>query len=574
MPFIMKYLISLAIILLFLSCKKEVKVNTDITAPSKIRCAPPLTDTAWYSSGKPAPLFEGMDKLHYPVTTKSEEAQKYFNQGLLLAYAFNHNEAARSFYHATRLDPSCAMCYWGYAYVLGPNYNAGMDPDNFSKAYNAIQTANKLSVNATAKEKALIAAMTARYATDTLEDRRPLDSNYMVLLKAVHRVYPEDVDIAAMYAESLMDLHPWDLWEQDGRSKPWTFEIVQAIEHAIELDPKHPGGHHFYIHAVEASPNPEKALASAKVFDDGLVPNAGHLVHMPSHIYINTGHYHLGSLANIRAVQLDSAYVTQCHAQGAYPVAYYPHNYHFLAATATLEGKKEWALDAARKMSVQSNHQGMLVPVLATLQHYYSIPYFVMVKFGMWRDILKEEIPDTSLLYPRGVYHYARGMAYVGTNELEKAQKELDQLTVIGSEDTLKSLTIWGFNSMHQILQIAHKVLAGELAAKQKNYGESIRMLREAVAIEDQLLYQEPPDWFFSVRHYLGAELLAAKRNAEAITVYKEDLVTFPLNGWALYGLMKAYQANKEPEKARETEDKFKEAWAHADIKLTSTRID
>src|SRR5688572_14287133 len=492
----MKYLFPL-IFLFSIACKKNP--NPDIMSASSIRCAPPLTDTAWYSSGKPAPLFEGFDVLNYPITTKNEEAQKYFNQGLLLAYAFNHAEAARSFFHAARLDPTCAMCYWGYAYVLGPNYNAGMEPDNYPRAYDAIQTAIKLSANATAKEKALIAAMSMRYVKDPVEKRDSLDLAYMQAMKAVHRVYPEDVDVAAIYAESLMDMHPWDLWEQDGRSKPWTHEIIEAVEKAIKTDPKHPGGHHFYIHALEASPEPEKALASAKMFDDGLVPNAGHLVHMPSHIYINTGHYHLGSLANIRAVQLDSAYVTQCHAQGAYPVAYYPHNYHFLAATATLEGKKEWALDAARKMSVQSNHQGMLVPELATLQHYYTIPYFIMVKFGMWRDILKEEIPDTALLYPRGVYHYARGMAYVGTNELEKAQKELDQLTLIGSEDTLKSLTIWGFNSMHQILQIAHKVLAGELAAKQKNYGESIRMLREAVAIEDQLLYQEPPDWFFSV---------------------------------------------------------------------------
>lgn len=570
----MKYLFLVPLLITAIACKKETVQQQDITTPSKIRCSPPLTDAEWYTSNTPAPLFEKMDVLKYPITTKSEEAQKYFNQGLLLAYAFNHAEAARSFYHATRLDPTCAMCYWGYAYVLGPNYNAGMEPDNYQRAYDAIQKAVELSANATAKEKALITAMSARYVKDPVDDRKPLDSAYMVAMKAVHKVYPEDVDIAAMYAEALMDMHPWDLWEPDGRSKPWTPEIIEAIEKAISTDPKHPGGHHFYIHALEASPEPEKALASAKVFDDGLVPNAGHLVHMPSHIYINTGHYHLGSLANLRAVKVDSNYVTQCHAQGAYPLAYYPHNYHFLAATATLEGKSEWALDAAEKMSDLSNHTAMLIEPLATLQHYYMIPAFIKVKFGKWKDILSEPEPDSVLLYPRGVYHYARGMAYVGTNDLIKAQSELNKLMLISNEDTLKKLTIWGFNSLHQVLQIAQKVLAGEIAAGQEDYVKSVRLLEEAVALEDQLLYQEPPDWFFSVRHHLGAVLLEAKRPAEAIVVYKKDLENFPRNGWALHGLKKAYQANKEQDKAREVDDQLKEAWAHADIKLNTSKVD
>jgi tetratricopeptide (TPR) repeat protein len=514
-----------------------------------------------------------MDILHYKITTSVPDAQKYFDQGLLLAYAFNHAEAARSFYHATRLDPSCAMCYWGYAYVLGPNYNAGMEPDNYQRAYDAIQKAIELSTKATAKEKALITAMSKRYVREPVEKRDTLDAAYMRAMKAVHRVYPEDVDIAAMYAESLMDMHPWDLWEQDGRPKPWTHEIVEAIEHAISIDPKHPGGHHFYIHAVEASPNPEKALPSAKAFDDGLVPRAGHLVHMPSHIYINTGHYHLVSLANIKAVELDSSYVTQCHAQGVYPLAYYPHNYHFLAATATLEGNSKWALEAADKMADQTNHKGMLLAPLATLQHYNSIPYFVKVKFERWDDILRMPLPDSALIYPRGVYHYARGMAYLGKKDLVRAQSELNKLMLVNQEDTLKALTIWGFNSMHQILTIAQKVLAGELAAKQGRIDEGVRLLRDAVKLEDQLLYQEPPDWFFSVRHHLGALLLEAKRNAEAITVFIEDLRIFPNNGWALNGLEQAYRANKQADKAREVEKQFREAWAHADVKLTSSKI-
>jgi hypothetical protein len=255
-----------------------------------------------------------MDFLLYPVTTQNPEAQKYFNQGLLLSYSFNHAEAARSFYHATRLDSTCAMCYWGYAFVLGPNYNSGMDPDHYERAYDAIQKAVKWSAAATPKEKAMIKAMTARYNKEVVEDRSQLDSAFMVAMKGLHAQFPDDVNIAAIYAESLMDMHPWDLWEKDGTAKPWTPEILRAIENAIALDPKHPGGHHYYIHAVEASNEPERALPSCKVFDDGLVANAGHLVHMPSHIYINTGDYHLGTIANIKAVQIDSQYVTQCHA--------------------------------------------------------------------------------------------------------------------------------------------------------------------------------------------------------------------------------------------------------------------
>lgn len=569
----MKYFLLFLLAGACFSCKKTVAVENDIMAAPRIMCSPPLTDAEWYTSGKPAPIFEGMDMLHYPVTTSNPEAQKYFNQGLLLAYAFNHAEAARSFYHAMRLDSTCAMCHWGYAYVLGPNYNAGMEPDNYSRAYDAVQKAVKLSAKATPKEKALIAAMSKRYVKEPVDNRSELDSAYMVALRSVHQQYPDDVDIAAMYAESLMDMHPWDLWSADGTAKPWTPAIVTAIEHAINMNPNHPGGHHFYIHALEASAYPEKALASAKVFDDGLVPNAGHLVHMPSHIYINTGHYHLGSLANIRAVKLDSNYVTQCHAQGSYPLALYPHNYHFLAATATLEGKSEWALDAAEKMKDLSNHTAMLLAPMATLQHYYSIPYYVNVKFGKWNDILRQGMPDTALLYPRGVLHYAKGMAHLGKQDIAKAKGELEMLNAIAEEDTLSKLTIWGFNSMQQILQIAEKVLAGEIAAKEGNFDESVRLLREAIAIEDQLHYQEPPDWFFSVRHHLGAVLLDAKKPADAITVYEEDLKVFPKNGWALFGLMAAYKANKQEDKAKETEALLNEAWQYADIKLTSSRI-
>jgi tetratricopeptide (TPR) repeat protein len=537
-------------------------------------CTPPLADADWYTGDGKAPLLPGMDILHYPITTRNPEAQKYFDQGLLLAYAFNHAEAARSFYYATKLDSTCAMCYWGFAYVLGPNYNAGMEPDNYARAYEAIQKALKMSSNASPKEKNLIAAMLLRYTKTPVQDRRSLDSAYMEAMKIVHNKFPEDVDIAAMYAESLMDLHPWDLWDQDGLPRAWTPEILKAIESAIALNPKHPGGHHFYIHAVEASADPSKGLASSKVFDDGLVPYAGHLVHMPSHIYIHTGNYHQGTLDNIKAVRLDSNYVTQCHALGIYPVAYYPHNYHFLAACATLEGDSKWALYAADKMATMASHKGMYLPPLVGLQHFYSIPYFVKVKFAKWKEILNESAPDSSLVYPIGLYHYAQGMAHAAQDDLDGALADLRQLDQIEQLDTMKKMSIFGFNSMQLILRIARNVLAGEIEAKKGHYDTSIRLLREAVTIEDQLHYQEPPDWFFSVRHYLGAVLLEAKKPSTAITVYEEDLKHFPKNGWALSGLRDAYKATKQHDKVKEVDALLKEAWSHADIKLNGSVVD
>ena len=563
----------LLVISLIFACKQKAVEVQDVYAAAPMMCAPQLSDADWYKQDTPAPLFEGMDILSYPVTTKNPEAQKYFNQGLLFAYGFNHAEAARSFYQAIRLDSTCAMCYWGYAFVLGPNYNAGMDPGHYERAFEAMQSANKYAASCTEKEKGLIKAMTVRYTKEVPENRSHLDSAFMEAMKIMHQQYPEDVDIASIYAESLMDMHPWDLWEKDGAAKPWTPEIIKAIEVAITLNPNHPGGHHYYIHALEASPYPERALPSAKKFDDGLVPRAGHLVHMPSHIYINTGDYHLGSIANINALKQDSTYVTQCHAQGSYPLALYPHNYHFLAATATLEGKSEWALDAAQKMSKQVNHKGMLIPELATLQHYYAIPYFVMVKFGKWEEILKMPAVDTSLIYPGGIRHYARGMAYVGLKDLEKAKIELNELKAVASMETLKTPTIWEINSLHTVADIAQKVLEGEILAAEGKSAESISLLKQAVALEDQLNYNEPPDWFFSVRHHLGAVLLSNTQPDEAIKAYLEDLERFPKNGWALSGLKQAYLDSKQSAKADETDALLKEAWAHADVKLKGSKV-
>ncbi|GAB2766120.1 hypothetical protein GCM10010465_09580 [Actinomadura fibrosa] len=550
--------------------QKELVQEPVVTAA--YGCAPQTVDTAWYQGDNKAPLLDGLDVLHYPITTSEPEAQKYFDQGLVLSYGFNHAEAARSFYYATKLDPECAMCYWGYALVLGPNYNAGMEADNYQRAYEAVQKAKKLSKNATAKEQALINALAARYVAEPVDDRRQLDVAYSDAMKQVYQKFPDDPDIAALYAESVMDLYPWDLYDHEGNPREWTPGVIALLEKLMKQNPDHPGAHHFYIHATEASNAPERALASAKKFDDGLVPGAGHLMHMPAHTYIQTGDYHKGSLANIRAVEVDSAYVTLCHAQGIYPLAYYPHNYHFLAATATLEGNSDWALQGANELAERIHPDVMKAPGWATLQHYYMIPYFVEVKFGKWDQLLSRKLSDT-LLYPQAISHYARGMAYLGKKNIPKAKAKLRELHKFSKDERLKDMKLWEINSMHSIVEIAEKVLKGEILASEGKFDESINQLQKAVALEDALNFQEPPDWFFSVRHNLGAVQLEAGKFEDAIKTLEEDLKNYPKNGWAEHGLKLAYQKMGDREKLEEIESRLKNSWATADVALASSRI-
>lgn len=566
--------IILILCILFYSCKKEPQEEKKILAGSNnYSCAPATTDAKWFESDNKAPLFDGMDIIDYPISTKNTEAQKYFNQGLALAYGFNHAEAARSFYYASKLDQQCAMCFWGYAYVLGPNYNAGMEPDNYERAYKAIQQAIKLSEKATAKEKDLINALAKRYTAKPIEDRSQFDISYSKAMKELSIKYPEDNDIASIYAESIMDLHPWDLYEKNGTPKKWTAEIDAILEKVLKRNPKHIGANHFYIHAVEASQTPERGNNSAKLFDDGLAAASGHLTHMPSHIYIRTGEYHKGTMANINAVKIDSNYVTMCHAQGAYPLGYYPHNYHFMAACATLEGNYKWAMLAAKETAKLVHPKTMIEPGWSTLQHYYVIPYFVAVKFGKWDDILKMKLVSDTLKYPLAISHYAKGMAYLGKKDLVKAKSELAKLEVLSKDPSMKQMTIWGINTMDEILQIASHVLKGEILASVKNYKESIPILQKAVAIEDHLNYDEPPDWFFSVRHYLGAVQIEAKEYNAAVSTFEKDLKQFPNNGWAQHGLKLAYEKLGKQNLVNQIDKKIAKSWVTADLKITNSRI-
>jgi len=384
--------------------------------------------------------------------------------------------------------------------------------------------------------------------------------------------YPEHADVGALYAESLLNLHPWNLWNEDGTPKDWTPRILEALENLINLHPNHPGIHHFYIHAIEASKTPEKGLASAKALDSGIVPGAGHLMHMPSHIYIRTGDYHEGSLANIAAIESDSFYITACRAQGAYPLIYHPHNEHFLAATATLEGNKEWAIQAAEQMSTSISKQLMEKPEWGVLQHFYTIPYHIYVKFGEYDRILNMPTLDTTIIYPEIIKTYAFGMAYLGRDDLNKAQEFLTTIKELRKDPKLEKVSM-GPNSVAAIAEIAELVLEGELYAQMGKSKLAIDVLREAVKKEDQLAYIEPPDWFFSVRHNLGQLYLDLGMYNDAKQVYEEDLARLPKNGWSLSGLKYVYKAQNNEIAYKEIASSFDKSWEHASVELIGSKI-
>jgi len=523
-------------------------------------------------NGRIAPLLSGMGDHHHAITTDDAMAQRFFDQGLALAYGFNHKEAERSFREVARLDPECAMAYWGIALVLGPNINAAMDEAEVANAFTAIQKALELATNASAKEQAYINALAKRYAPQPVADRKPLDEAYAQAMKEVAQRYPDDPDAAALAAEALMDLHPWDFWERDGQPKSWTSEIIALLETGLQQWPNHPGFNHFYIHTIEASNEPERAMASADRLQT-LVPGAGHLVHMPAHIYIRTGRYIDAIIANENAVKADSGYITQCHAQGMYPVAYVPHNHHFLSAAATMAGNSQKALSAAHHMAMQQDAKLMREPGYGTLQHYFTIPLYAMIKFGKWEEILQSSPPDADLLYPNGVWHFARGMAFTRTGKLGEAAAELEKLNTIAADTALLHVTIWDINTTYDLMQIARTTLAGELAAKHGKFDDAIAQLRKAVEFEDNLTYDEPPPWYFPARHNLGAVLLESGRAAGAQKVFAEDLMKYPENGWSLFGLQQSLAAQGKSAEAAAVQSRLTAAWAAADVQLVAARF-
>ncbi|VEP12558.1 conserved hypothetical protein [Hyella patelloides LEGE 07179] len=518
-----------------------------------------------------APLFTGMGSHHHLITTKSPQAQRYFDQGLVLAYGFNHAEAARSFRQAIKLDPDCAMCNWGLAYVLGPNINAQMEDDAVPESYAAMQQAVQLAKSSSNSEQAYINALAKRYTDRPLKDRSSLDIAYAEAMEKVTQEYSNDMDAATIYAEALMDTMPWDYWTEKGEPKPETQKVLDTLESILQREPNHPGANHLYIHAVEAV-RPEQGISAADRLRS-LVPGSGHLVHMPSHIYIRVGRYHDAAVTNQNAIAVDNEYITQCHAQGVYTLAYVPHNHHFLWFAATMEGNSQLATEAGQNVAKMVDTQMMREPGMGTLQHFSSVPLFTMIRFGQWEQILATLQPEAALKYPMGIWHYARGLAYTAQDKIAEAQKESEGLELLANDPELAEVTIWDINTTQSILKVATEALTGEIAAKQGKYPKAIAHLRKAVNLEDALNYDEPADWSTPVRQYLGAALLKAQRYASAEQVYKEDLAIYPDNGWSLFGLAQSLQAQAKDSEAQTIQQQFESAWQDADVRLTASKF-
>jgi tetratricopeptide (TPR) repeat protein len=519
--------------------------------------------------GSLAPRLQNLGRLTFPVTTTSERAQRFMDQGINLAYGFNHAEAGRAFREAARLDPECAMAYWGQALVLGPNINAPMNPKDEPIAYELVQKAFSLKSNASPREQAYIEALTARYSGKP-DERGHNDRAYAEAMRKAAQRFPDDLNAAALFAGSMMDLRPWDYWTRDGRPHPGTEEIAEVLQSVMRRSPDHPGALHFWIHLMEPTKNPEMAETAADRLLH-LVPGAGHLVHMPSHIYVRVGRYRDAAGANELAIRADEGYITQCRIQGFYPVSYYPHNIHFLWFAETMLGHSRGAIEAARKVAERLNPQVLREAPL--LQSFAAVPYQALVRFGKWDEILREPPPVYDGPLVVGLYHFARGMAHSAKKQFHKASIELDRLRALAQDPEVAKIQLWTPNSISKVLSIGVAVLEGDLAARQGQYDRAVAYLDRGVRLEDGLSYIEPPDWGLPVRHVLGAVLLEAGRPEEAETVYWEDLDRSPENGWALFGLVHALQAQGKTEQAEVAERRFQKAWSDADIRLDSTRL-
>ncbi len=517
-----------------------------------------------------APLFANLGEYQLVISTESDDAQHFFTQGVIMANGFNHSEAARSFREAINLDPECAMAYWGLAYVLGPNYNtSNMSSEARMEVLTAIEKANSLSHQISPWEQAVLRTISVRFPVthDVAQEEA-----YSEELADAFQRFPENDLIATLYAESLMNMHAWDLYSRiDKQERPWTPKIKSVLEQAIRANPQNPLANHLYIHAVEAG-EPEKAYLSAQRLAT-LVPGLGHLVHMPSHIYINTGDYHLGSLANEQAVVVDSIYIAQCQAQGVYPQLYYPHNYHFLAATAALEGRGARSIEAAFKMSEIIDRNYLTKEGFETTQHYLTVPYNALVKFAQWEKILALPQPSRELEYPRAIWHYARGMAYANLEKPDKAALELARLEELSSAKSVQTMWIWEINTAADIVSIGSNVLSGEMARINGDIETALEHFEAAKAGEDQLNYNEPPDWFFSVRHLLGDLHLRRQDYLAAEKAYREDLFLFPQNGFALNGLYHSLVGEQRTVEAHEVLVQFERSWQYADSELEYSRI-
>ncbi len=524
-------------------------------------------DHAGHASSRPVTLVTGLGDLHHPVSTKNVQAQQFFDQGLRFIYAFNHDEAARSFQHAAELDPKLAMAYWGVAEAVGPNYNDPADPDRYQHAHDSIQKAVDLSEGASASDQAYIQALARRFPADPKSDLRKAAEDYRDAMRQVVSEFPDDLDAATLFAEAGMNLHPWGLWHVDGTPEAGTEEIVATLESVIRRDPNHLGAIHYYIHAVEASPNPERALAGANKLAS-LAPNAGHIVHMPAHVYIRTGDYDAAVRTNEKAAEVDRAYIKATGVQGIYPMMYYSHNLHFIAMCAAMNGNYDEAKKNADLLLANvSPHLKEMPP----LEGFTTIPLAVDIRFHHWDAILKTPQPDAALKALTGFWHFARGLALAGTGKLADAEAEfkiVSDAQAATPPDEIFNPPI--NNKTKDILEIAKDVLGAKIALVKKDNDAAVRMLTEAVAIQDTLKYGEPPDWFFPVRESLGAALLMNGDTAAAEKVFRADLERNPRNPRSLWGLRQALVQQKRDYDAGFVQKEFEASWkgARSSLKL------
>jgi tetratricopeptide (TPR) repeat protein len=520
------------------------------------------------TTGAVAPRLQNLGSHTFKVSTRNQQAQRFFDQGLRLSYAFNHAEARRAFREAVRLDPNLAMAYWGQALVLGPNINAAMESSEEPGAFELVQQAVKMKPRASARERDYIDALAQRYSGKA-DDRRPRDEAYAAAMKKLHDKYPDDLDAAMLYVESVMDLRPWGYWQRDGAPHESTAEIVALTEQVLARNPNHPGATHMYIHLMEGTSTPEKAEKAADTLLT-LMPAAGHMVHMPAHIYQRVGRYADAIRSNQLAIAADEDYISQCRAQGLYPMAYYPHNLHFLWFAATADGQSKLAIETARNLASKIDDETLkAVPLMAGFK---MVPYYALTRFGRWEEMLKEPEPPAYSVVMRAVWHYARGLSLVATNQLPAAERELQALQKLMADEAMNQ-PLFSPNTARAALAPGPEVLAGEIAAAKKDYATAITHLDKAVRLEDSLIYTEPSEFHFPPRLALGAILLKAGRPGEAETVYWDDLRRNRENGWALFGLLQALRAQKKDAEAALTEARLKKAWARADVVLTSSRF-
>lgn len=559
------------------SCSEPAKPQASASSTTPASAAPtshldempsvPATVADW---ARGAMLFEGLGNVHRPITTSSAQAQKYFDQGLSLMWAFNHDEATRSFAKAAQLDPACAACFWGVSLTVGPNYNLPFLVEERAKvASDALAKARENASHASPVEQALITALASRYPS-----AQPLDPAkttavlvaYADAMKAVAARFPDDLDVQTLYAEALMNVNAWKLWTADGKPAADTERVVAILESVLARNPNHPAANHYLVHALEASPHPERALAAAERLKT-LMPAAGHMVHMPAHLMQRIGRYEEASEANRRGAAADALYTSRTRPLDYYPAMYTAHNYQFLACSAAMEGRKAEAI-AATDSSRKAVTDAMLLAMPGT-DWYVAESYTARVRFGMWDDLLAMSAPNPKLTGLTGGFLYGHAVALAAKGRIGEARTTLGELQTLAAQTPADAPA--GMNSVRDVLGVAIPIIQARIAVAERRSDEAVASLRQAVAAEDRLAYNEPKDWFFPARHLLGAQLMQAGKPHEAEIVYREDLRRTPANGWALYGLSAALKAQAKTAEATEVARRFEAAWTHADIKLTAS---